>query len=183
MGLRSDYNTAFGDNVGWQYYPKVGLSYVLSEEPFMQRLKENNLVSSFRILANYGIAGSYPPAFEYQRTVAFNSFQGGQAASFGKYGNPDLAPEKKHSYEAGFNAVLFNRVLNLGFTYYYALTKDALFSIPSLPSSGQSANYLSNCSRRETANSKRHCITNTQYFIMIRIIRCIQANIPIFCIH
>ena len=58
LGLRSDYNTAFGDNVGWQYYPKVGLSYVLSEEPFMQRLKENNLVSSFRILANYGIAGS-----------------------------------------------------------------------------------------------------------------------------
>ena len=44
----------------------------------MQRLKENNLVSSFRILANYGIAGSYPPAFEYQRTVAFNSFQGGK---------------------------------------------------------------------------------------------------------
>ena len=59
-----------------------------------------------------------------------NSCQGGQAASFGKYGNPDLAPEKKHSYEAGFNAVLFNRVLNLGFTYYYALTKDATFQYP-----------------------------------------------------
>ena len=29
-------------------------------------------------------------------------------------------------------------------TVPYALTKDALFSIPSLPSSGQSANYLSN---------------------------------------
>lgn len=144
LGLRSDYNTAFGDNVGWQYYPKVGLSYLLSEEPFMQRLKERGWVSSLRILANYGVAGSYPPAFEYQRTVDFNSFRGQQAASFGKYGNPDLAPEKKHSYEAGFNALLFNRVLNLGFTYYYALTKDALFSIPSLPSSGQSANYLSN---------------------------------------
>lgn len=144
LGLRSDYNTAFGDNVGWQYYPKIGFSYVLSEEPFMQKLKESGMLSSLRILANYGVAGSYPPAFEYQRTVDFNSFLGQQAASFGKYGNPDLAPEKKHSYEAGFNAVLFNRVLNLGFTYYYALTKDALFSIPSLPSSGQSANYLSN---------------------------------------
>lgn len=144
LGLRSDYNTAFGDNVGWQYYPKIGFSYVLSEEPFMQKLKESGMLSSLRILANYGVAGSYPPAFEYQRTVDFNSFLGQQAASFGKYGNPDLAPEKKHSYEAGFNAVLFNRILNLGFTYYYALTKDALFSIPSLPSSGQSANYLSN---------------------------------------
>ncbi|WP_448790650.1 TonB-dependent receptor domain-containing protein [Bacteroides graminisolvens] len=144
LGVRSDYNTAFGDNVGWQFYPKVGVSYVLSEEPFMKHLKDINLVNNFRILANYGVAGSYPPAFEYQRTVAFTSYQGKQAASFGKYGNPDLAPEKKHSYEAGFNAVLFNRVVNLGFTYYYALTKDALFSIPSLPSSGQSANYLSN---------------------------------------
>lgn len=144
LGLRSDYNTAFGDNVGWQYYPKVGLSYVLSEEAFMQSLRESHLVNSLRILANYGIAGSYPPAFQYQRTIAFNSFQNGQAASFGQYGNADLAPEKKHSYEVGFNGVFLNRTVNLGLTYYYALTKDALFSIPSLPSSGQQANYLAN---------------------------------------
>lgn len=139
LGLRSDYNTAFGENVGWQYYPKVGLSYVLSDEPFMRKLRENGIVDNLRLIANYGVAGSYPPAFEYKRTVVFNSFLGQQATSFGKYGNPDLAPEKKHSYEAGFNAVLFNYLLNLNFTYYYALTKDALFSIPTLPSSGQTA--------------------------------------------
>lgn len=75
------------------YFPK---------NPSWQSLKESNFINNVRILANYGVAGSYPPAFEYQRTVAFNSFQGQQAASFGKYGNPDLAPEKKHSYEAGF---------------------------------------------------------------------------------
>ena len=149
LGLRADYNTAFGSNVGWQYYPKVGLSYLISEEPFMQNLKKSNIISSLRILANYGIAGSYPPAFEYQRTISFNSYQGQQAATFGKYGNPDLAPEKKHSYEMGMNAVLLNRILNVGFTYYYALTKDALFSVPSLPSSGQSANYLSNVGKIE----------------------------------
>ena len=144
LGLRSDYNTAFGDNVGWQFYPKVGLSYVISEEPFMQNLTQSGLVNNLRIMANYGIAGSYPPAFEYQRTVSFGSYNDQQAAYFGKYGNPDLAPEKKHSYEVGLNATLFNNVLNIGFTYYYALTKDALFSVPSLPSSGQSANYLAN---------------------------------------
>lgn len=144
LGVRGDYNTAFGDNVGWQYYPKVGISYVLSEEPFMKSLQNKHIVNNLRILANYGIAGSYPPAFEYQRTISFGSYLDQQAATFGKYGNPDLAPEKKHSYEAGFNALLFNRVVNIGFTYYYALTKDALFSIPSLPSSGQSENYLAN---------------------------------------
>lgn len=144
LGLRTDYNTAFGENVGWQYYPKIGLSYQLSDEKFMSRLIESNMLNSFRLFANYGIAGSYPPAFEYQKTIDVDSFLGQQAAHFGKYGNPDLGPEKKHSYEIGFNTVLFNRFLNLGFTYYYALTKDALFSVPSLPSSGQEANYLAN---------------------------------------
>lgn len=144
LGIRGDYNTAFGDNVGWQYYPKIGLSYLISEEPFMKGLEQSNIVNSLRILGNYGIAGSYPPPFEYQRTISFGSYLDQQAATFGKYGNPDLAPEKKHSYEAGLNALLFNRILNVGFTYYYALTKDALFSIPSLPSSGQAANYLAN---------------------------------------
>lgn len=144
LGLRSDYNTAFGDNVGWQYYPKIGLSYLLSEEPFMKSLVGSGLVNSVRLMANYGVAGSYPPAFEYQRTVSFGSFNGQQAAYFGKYGNPDLAPEKKHSYEVGINVLALNRVLNIGFTYYYAKTRDALFNIPTLPSSGQTANYLAN---------------------------------------
>src|SRR3712207_9455082 len=36
LGMRIDYNTAFGDNVGWQLYPKIGLSYVMSDEPFMK---------------------------------------------------------------------------------------------------------------------------------------------------
>lgn len=144
LGLRADYNTAFGDNVGWQYYPKIGLSYQLSDETFMKSLVNSGMLNSFKLFANYGIAGSYPPAFEYQKTIAVNSFLGQQAASFGKYGNPNLGPEKKHSYEVGFNTVLFHHFLNIGLTYYYALTKDALFSVPSLPSSGQSASYLAN---------------------------------------
>ena len=144
LGLRTDYNTAFGDNVGWQAYPKVGFSYQMSDEKFMCRAVESGILSSLKIFANYGVAGSYPPAFAYQKTIDINSFLGQQAASFGQYGNDDLGPEKKHSYEAGFNAVLFGRFLNLGFTYYYALTKGALFRVPSLPSSGQEASYLKN---------------------------------------
>lgn len=74
----------------------------------MKSIVNSGMLNSFRLFANYGIAGSYPPAFEYQKTIAVNSFLGQQAASFGKYGNPDLGPEKKHSYEVGFNTVLFN---------------------------------------------------------------------------
>lgn len=144
VGMRIDYNTAFGDNVGWQFYPKVGFSYVLSEESFMQHLRSKRLISMFRIFTNYGVAGSYPPAFEYQRTIAMVPFQGQQAAIFGKYGNPNLGPEKKHAYELGFSTTLFNDILTFGLTYYYTRTKGALFNIPTLPSSGQTSTYLAN---------------------------------------
>lgn len=143
-GLRVDYNTAFGDNVGWQAYPKVGLSYILSDEPFLQTIVSNGWIGSLKLFANYGIAGNYPPAFEYQKTIDVVSYQGKQAGTFGNYGNDDLGPEKKHTYEVGLVSSLLKGYVSLGFTYYYSLTKGALFYIPTLPSSGQNSNYLAN---------------------------------------
>lgn len=144
LGLRADDNTAFGDNVGWQWYPKVGLSWIVSDEPFMQPLVEKNIIANTRVFANYGVAGTYPPPFEYERTIAMSSYQNGQAATFGKYGNPDLGPEKKHSYEVGIESSFLENLFTIGFTYYYTKTKDAIFSVPTLPSSGQSSTYLAN---------------------------------------
>ena len=142
-----DYNTAFGDQVGWQAYPKVGLSYVMSDEPWMSNLVYEGWVNSLKFMANYGVAGSYPPAFEYQRTIEVSSYLDKQANTFGKNGNPNLGPERKHSYEIGFQGTFLHNVLSLGLTYYCAITRDALFNVPTLPSSGQSSSYLANIGR------------------------------------
>jgi outer membrane cobalamin receptor len=144
LGLRMDHSSAFGDNVGWQAYPRVGVSYILSEEPWLQPLVRRGWVSSAKLFANYGVAGNYPPAFAYQKTIGIASFQGKQAGVFGNYGNPDLGPEKKHSYEVGLVASLLHDIVNLGATYYYTLTRDALFALPTLPSTGQNSTYLAN---------------------------------------
>ena len=144
LGLRVDYNTAFGDKVGLQAYPKVGLSYIVTDEPWMQSLVYSGKVNMLRILTNYGVAGSYPPAFEYQRTVEVSSYLDKQANTFGKNGNPNLGPEKKHSFEVGMQGTFFNNVLSMGFTFYRAFTCNALFNVPTLPSSGQSSTYLAN---------------------------------------
>lgn len=141
LGFRTDHNSAFGSNVGWQYYPKVGLSYAVTDEPFMSGMR--GTINDLKLRANYGIAGSYPPPFSYQKTISIGSFLEEQTASFGNYGNPDLGPEKKHSYEAGFDLIMLQNRLNIGFTYYYAKTKDALFRIPAAPSTGYDT-YLSN---------------------------------------
>lgn len=147
LGLRMDYNTAFGEQVGWQAYPKVGLSYIVSDEPWMRCAVDNGWVNSLKLMGNYGVAGSYPPAFEYQRTIDVSSYLDQQASAFGKNGNPNLGPEKKHSHEIGFQGTFFHNVLDLGVTYYYALTRNALFNVPTLPSSGQSSSYLANIGR------------------------------------
>ena len=65
----------------------------MSEEALSNDLAWMN---QFRVFANYGVAGLYPPAFAYQRTVALGSFRGASAATFDQYGNNDLGPEKKH---------------------------------------------------------------------------------------
>ena len=144
LGLRIDYNTAFGEQVGWQAYPKIGLSYIMSDEPWMQTLRQEGWVNSLKFMTNYGVAGSYPPAFEYQRTIDVSSYLDKQANTFGKNGNPNLGPEKKHSFELGFQGTVLHQVLDLGLTYYHAITRDALFNVPTLPSSGQSSSYLAN---------------------------------------
>jgi len=134
LGLRADYNSAFGDNVGWQLYPKVGLSYMLSEEPL---LRDVEWLTTLRLLANYGVAGLYPPAYAYQRTIGLSSFLGEQAATFDQYGNDDLGPEKKHSKEIGFNLGVLDNRLSLGLTYYHSITRDAIFNVPLAPSVGE----------------------------------------------
>ncbi|TGX79906.1 TonB-dependent receptor [Palleniella muris] len=144
LGLRADFNTGFGENVGWQWYPKMGLSYMLSSEKFMEPLAASGILGSLRFYANYGVAGNYPPAFAYQKTVQFGQYLDGITAEYGQYGNPDLRPEKKHSFEAGFNSEWANGYFRLGVAYYNAVTHDALFSVHSAPSSGQSSTYLAN---------------------------------------
>ncbi len=147
LGLRGDYNTGFGDNVGWQWYPKVGVSYMLTAEEFMKPLTDSGILGSFRLYANYGVAGNYPPAFAYLKTVMFDQYLGNVAAGYGQYGNSDLRPEKKHSVEIGFNSQWLNGYIQLGVAHYNALTRDALFSVHTTPSSGQSTTYLANIGR------------------------------------
>jgi hypothetical protein len=144
LGARVDYNTAFGDNVKWQFYPKLGLSYVMSDEPFLASLVSSGMLSMLRVFCNYGVAGSYPPPFAYQRTISVTGYQGKQAGTFGQFGNPDLGPEKKHSFEVGFESSFLHDVATLSFTYYHSVTKGALFTVPTLPSAGRAASYLAN---------------------------------------
>ncbi len=135
FGLRGDGNSAFGENIGTQYYPKVGVSYILSEEPFFKGMR--NVLSALKLRGSYGVAGNFPTPFAQDRTIQFNSYLGQQSATFGQPGNEDLRPEKVYTFEAGANLGFLNDRFSLNFTYYNAETRDALFAVPLAPSIGE----------------------------------------------
>lgn len=136
-GINFDASSAFGEDARLQFFPRVGASWVLSEEPaFSDAI--GSFLSSFRLRAAYGETGGQPPG-AYTRFDNFNntSFAGlpGLVAST-IVGNPDLKPERQREYEFGFDAGAFGDRAQLEVTYYDKLTKDLVLNVPVAPSTG-----------------------------------------------
>ena len=135
--VRTDNNSAFGENFGWIAYPAFSLSYVISEEPFFP---ETDALGSLRLRAAYGQSGQRP---NFRDAITFYNTQtitaGGTdfaGITVGGTGNPDLRPELSREYELGFESALFGDRIGLEFTYYDKKTTDLLVQRPLPPSLG-----------------------------------------------
>jgi TonB-dependent starch-binding outer membrane protein SusC len=135
FGLRADGNSAFGEEIGLQYFPKVGVSYDISSEEYFQVIPAN-IISNLKIRANYGEAGNFPEPFSRDLLVSVNPYLGVTTYSFGQPGDKNLKPERTKTFEVGGDLGLLNNRLNLSFTYYNAKTVDAIFRSPFSPSTG-----------------------------------------------
>jgi len=133
-GVRVDGSTAFGDEVSTEIYPKLGASYLVSNEGFFPA---GGLVSQLKLRAAYGETGKPPTPFDKDRSFSATSFRGESAPRFDNPGNPDLKPERTSTIEVGFDASFLDNRLGLEVTWYDAVTTDALFFVPEQPSTGQ----------------------------------------------
>ena len=139
FGGRVDGNSAFGQEVGLQFYPKLGVAYTVSDEAFFRGLVPAAVVSRLKLRGSYGAAGNYPTPFANQRTIAVNPYLGAPSLTFAQPGNDALRPEKVYTTEVGADLGLLGDRLAVELTYYDALTRDALFVAPYAPSYGQDA--------------------------------------------
>lgn len=137
VGGRLDGNTAFGDQVGTVFYPRVGAAYTLSDEAFFQRAVPRSILSNLKLRANYGEAGNFPTPFANDRTIAVNTFFGVPSFTFGNPGDPNLRPERIQTFELGLDLGLLNDRVFVEGTYFDKTTTDALFAAPFSPSVGQ----------------------------------------------
>jgi len=139
VGARIDGNTAFGTDFGFEVYPKVSGSWVVSEESFWPQS-----LGSLKLRAAYGAAGRAPTAFAAVQTWSPVGWGGQPAVRPNNYGNKDLGPERTSELELGFDEIALSGRLNVEFTYFDATTTDAIFNVRTVPSNGFLNNILKN---------------------------------------
>lgn len=143
--VRVDNNSAFGADLKWVTYPKVGASWVVSDEGFWGRAP--SWFGTLRARAAYGASGRQPTAFSALQTYATVIGPGGlNGVTPDNLGNPDLRPERSVETEFGLDAEVFDR-LNLQLTYYRKNTTDQIVSQPVPPSTGFASSRISNLGR------------------------------------
>jgi outer membrane receptor protein involved in Fe transport len=139
VGARIDGNSAFGEDFGFQTYPKVSGSWVISEESFWAPA-----LGSLKLRAAYGAAGRAPGAFAAVQTWSPVGWGGQPAVRPNNFGNADLGPERTTEIELGFDESALDGRLTIDFTWFNATTTDALFNVRSVPSNGFLNNVLKN---------------------------------------
>lgn len=139
-GLRGDQNSAFGTSFQRVLYPKVSMSWILSDESFFPK---PSWLNEFRLRSAYGASGVQPGPVDalqyyYPSTVNINGTDQ-PGVLYQSIGNNNLRPERATEFEGGFDSKIFNNRVNLELTYYSKLTKDALVGTVIPPSLGTGA--------------------------------------------
>ena len=150
VGARYDDFSAFGTETPAIFLPKVGVSWVLSEESFATGLQR--LFPTIRLRAAYGETGRAPTAGAALRTLqpapyaiqAGTSVTSAAGATPFNPGNENLKPERGAEIEAGFDASVFTDRVNLELTYFNKVSRDVLVIQPLPPSLGFQQNPFVN---------------------------------------
>lgn len=128
--FRADGASNFGAGNKWGYFPSGSFAWQLGDESFMEFWRPT--VTNFKIRASYGQTGNDGiGSYKSLRTYAFgNVFLGGNEILKFLYpnnaGNPNLKWETTSQFDIGFDAILWNGLLELNFDWYYKKTTDLL---------------------------------------------------------
>lgn len=140
-GLRVDGNSAFGSDFGLQPYPKLGLSYVLTDHDAWPL----EWWETLKIRGAVGESGKAPGAFDAMRTwAAIAADDGRPGFTPSQIGNAELGPERSREYEGGIEASFFGGRIDVDATYFRQDTRDALVPVVFPPTQGFSSTQLQN---------------------------------------
>lgn len=137
---RYDGSSRFGANNKYAFFPSGAFGWRVSEERFMQDIKQ---VNDLKFRASYGIAGNQEIGLyrSLSRYVTVNEAFGpvtavGVKPSTTGIPNPDLTWEQTSQLDLGVDLTAFANRLTFTFDYYRKTTNDLIFEFPVAVESG-----------------------------------------------
>lgn len=147
-GLRLDGADTYGSRQSLAGFPKVSVSYLVSDEPFFPFKKT---LSTLRLRAAYGQAGVQPgPADRlrlYQTSPGYFDGTFPPQTTLTNVGNVHLKPERSSEFEGGIDADLLGDKLTVELTAYRKTRRDALVPVELPPSVNGGGTVLINVGR------------------------------------
>lgn len=129
---RNDWRSVLNPDNWSFFYPAVNLSYVASDA--IPALQNSKVIDMLKLRAGWSQVGNvnlsaYQLMTTYSQSNGFPYAVAGPGFSVGgTLVNPNLKPEISESIEAGFDADLLDRRVNVGFSWYYTLTSNQTVS-------------------------------------------------------
>lgn len=145
LGLRRDQSSTFGIDTEPFYSPKVGMSYVISDESYFQNLTgvlPEGSLTSLRLRGAVGVSGRQPSSGARSTyNPATNQISPTQVTIGVRpaaTGNPNLKAERSQEWEFGFDAGILDERVGLEVTYFRKNGFDQILTQPVPPSTGAS---------------------------------------------
>ena len=125
---RIDGSSKFGAGNKYGFFPSGAIAYRLSQEPFMQEIKQ---ISNLKLRASIGATGNQEiDSYSSLAQMSGNNYVLGGDRVVGisptSVANPDLRWEKTTQFDFGLDFGLFDERVSIIFDYYYKKTTDLL---------------------------------------------------------
>lgn len=143
VGGRYDFSSAFGAESPGVFYPKVSLSYVVSDHRTVGD-KLPSWLTTLRLRGAWGQSGRQPGAFDKFTTFGPLSSELGAGLVPANLGNPALKPEISTETEIGFEAGFIDNRVSLELTSWTRQVNDLLVARQYASSGGFRQAQLSN---------------------------------------
>jgi TonB-linked SusC/RagA family outer membrane protein len=126
--VRRDGSTNFGENKRYGYFPSITASYKITEEPFLDFVKQ---IGDVKLRGEYGISGNQSAgSFAYLSKLKASETTWGTGYKIDNFSNSDLQWEETKSYNYGIDISLFNNRIEFIFDKYHKNIDNLLMQLP-----------------------------------------------------
>lgn len=143
--LRGDGSSKFAKGNQWGYFPSASVAWRISEEPFMENLKD--VFQNLKLRLGYGTAGNDNIDNNMYATSYGSGHYGVNGKDYITYvpgttlGNKDLKWETTETFNVGLDVTVLNGRVNLGVDWYNNTSKNLLIKNKIPTSTGYSTQY------------------------------------------